>query len=195
MDRAWRLLVHLDRSAAATLAACLTTLVPLAGQSAGASSGWAWGTVALEIPDDHVRLAETLVHETQHLLMSAADDLVSLTVPGDDSRWYAPWRTTPRPLAGLLQGCYAFLAVTAFWRDLLRDGERRDQAEVEFARWREATYESVASITGATGLTAAGRRFAHGIADRLRPWLEEPVRPEADRIAVQLRRRHRAEWG
>ena len=51
----------------------------------------------------------TLVHEFQHSKLSAMLDLVPLTDPDDHGRYFAPWRVDPRPLAGLLQGVYAFV--------------------------------------------------------------------------------------
>jgi hypothetical protein len=37
---------------------------------------------------------------------------------------YAPWRSGPRPLNGLLQGAYAFLGVSGFWRQQRRSPGR-----------------------------------------------------------------------
>jgi hypothetical protein len=36
--------------------------------------------------------------------------------PDDGQRYYAPWRADPRLASGLLQGTYAFLGVSGFWR-------------------------------------------------------------------------------
>jgi HEXXH motif-containing protein len=46
------------------------------------------------------------VHEVQHLKLAALLDIVTLTMPGEHDRYYAPWRDDPRPLSGLLQGTY-----------------------------------------------------------------------------------------
>ncbi|MEV0583681.1 HEXXH motif-containing putative peptide modification protein [Nonomuraea sp. NPDC050310] len=197
LAEAWHLLVRLDRRAAAALAAGVRTLVPLREPGAGASSGWAWGTVALYVPPDPVRLAEALLHEFQHLVLGAVDDLAPLTSPADTSRRYVPWRADPRPVAGVLQGCYAFLAVTAFWRRIVRTGPppgRRQEAETEYARWREATHATAEALAEGPGLTPAGEQFARGIARRIRPWLAEPLPPESVRQAETLRHAHHERW-
>src|SRR5581483_603165 len=60
--------------------------------------------------------AVTLAHELQHLKLGALLDIVTLALPDDGRRYYAPWRDDPRPLGGLLQGAYAYFGVSGFWR-------------------------------------------------------------------------------
>jgi len=60
-----------------------------------------------------------MVHEFQH------------------SKLWAPWRTDPRPLGGLLQGVYAFLGVADTWRALAARPALGDLAMREFAEARE----------------------------------------------------------
>jgi hypothetical protein len=197
---AWRILVRRHGTTARALAAGVTTLVPLAEPPSGpplsAASGWAYGAVAASLPADSPALAEILVHEFQHLTLGAVEDLVALTHAGDERLWYAPWRDDPRPLSALLQGCYAFLAITEFWRAERDAGppEHRRRAEAAFARWRRATFEAAQTLTGADGLTATGRAFAVGIRDRLEPWMEEGVSADAERDAVRICEEHRARW-
>jgi len=89
--------------------------VPLEGQ-VSASAAENFGAIALSPSDDPSLCAAILAHEIQHLKLSAVLDIVALTLPDDHQRYYAPWRPDPRPLNGLLQGAYAFLGVSAFWR-------------------------------------------------------------------------------
>lgn len=58
----------------------------------------------------------TMVHEFQHSKLSAVLDLVPLYHFGGTERHCAPCRVAPRPISGLLQGVYAFLAVADTWR-------------------------------------------------------------------------------
>jgi HEXXH motif-containing protein len=83
------------------------------------------GDRAMSARPDRYTCVPTLVHEIQHLKLRALLDLITLTLPDDGSRYYAPWRPDPRPVSGLLQGAYAFLAVSVFWR---RQGQRCDDA-------------------------------------------------------------------
>lgn len=48
--------------------------------------------------------------------------MVTLTVPDDGQRFYAPWRDDARPVSGLLQGAYAYLGLSRFWRQRQSSG-------------------------------------------------------------------------
>jgi len=200
LTEAWRILVHRHRPTARTLAAGVTTLVPLAEPASGpplsATSGWAYGAVATSLPSDPLVLAEVLIHEFRHLTLGAVEDLATLTWSDDKRLWYAPWRDDPRPLSALLQGCYAFLAVTEFWRTERNLGppEHSRRAEAAFARWRRATFEAAKTLSGADGLTTTGRTFAAGIRERLGPWMSEKVSTSAERYADRVYEEHRARW-
>ena len=82
LQDAWAILVRHHRPVAEALAAGLTTLIPLAEFEAGrpisAASGWAWGAIALSLPPDPLALAETLIHEFQHLVLAAVEDIQPL---------------------------------------------------------------------------------------------------------------------
>jgi uncharacterized protein len=68
--------------------------------------------VTAALPADPAHLA-LLIHEFQHVKMSAARDLFD---PADQRLYRVPWRPDPRPFEGVLQGTYAHLAVSDFWR-------------------------------------------------------------------------------
>jgi HEXXH motif-containing protein len=127
---------------AAEIAAIVKVIVPYQAPESGlvsTSSPEAFGTVAMSRQPDQYTCAETLIHETQHLKLCALLDLVALTNPDDGQRYYAPWRPDPRPASGLLQGAYAFLGVSSFWRDQQAAPEARvrQKAQADFARWRD----------------------------------------------------------
>lgn len=200
LDEAWRILTHRHRAAAEALSALLTTLVPLAEPPSGpplsATSGWAHGAIALSPPPDPLSFAEILVHEIRHVILGAVEDLVRLVSDDDERLWYAPWRDDPRPLRALLQGCYAFLAITEFWLTEYQTGPAatRGRAEMEFAHWRRATFEAARTAAAAESLTLPGRIFAAGIRDRVGSWLALEVSPRVERYANGLREEHRARW-
>ncbi|MBN6056263.1 hypothetical protein JYK22_30330, partial [Nonomuraea sp. RK-328] len=197
---AWRMLAERHRPAAEAIAAGFTTLVPLAsrpgGKPASATSGWAYGAIALSPPPDAVTLAESLVHEIRHLVLGAVEDVVPLADAADPRRWYAPWRSDPRPLGALLQGCYASMAITAFWRTEYDRGpaELRERAEAEFAHRRAITAEALRRTAESGALTAAGETLVAGLRARLEPWLRERLSPSAERAAERRGAEHRARW-
>ena len=200
MAEAWRILVRHHEPVASALAAGLTTLVPARESAPGfpvtATSGWAWGAIALSLPPDAILFAEALVHEFHHLVLAAVEDLTPLEHGGDGQLHCAPWRDDPRPVAGLLQGTYAFFGVTAFWRTqrLEVPARHRLRAEVEFARGRRDVLEAARTLARSSALTEAGRVFAVQICDRLVRWQQEFVPAEAELMAVETSAEHRLRW-
>ena len=180
------------------VAEIVTVIVPLARPSAGlvsSSSPETFGAIAMSQPSDACTLASTLAHEIQHVKLSALLDLLPLTRPDDGRRFYAPWRADPRPISGLLQGAYAYLGVSAFWRrqrELTPEGGF--DAQVEFVRWREAA-ALVAGVLQSSGqLTPAGEEFVGRMMATLKTWQAEPVPEIARHRANQESEQHMAMW-
>ena len=98
-----------------------------------------------------------MVHEFQH------------------SKLWAPWRTDPRPLGGLLQGVYAFLGVADTWRALAARPALGDLAMREFAEAREQVDVALGELTGAGALTPAGEVFVDGLRTAADALLAEPL--------------------
>jgi HEXXH motif-containing protein len=196
---AWTLLVRYHPATAEEIAAAIRVLTPLTSPPDGqvsASSRETFGTVALSAPPDAQSFALTLCHEVQHAKLAAVIDIVALTRPDDGRRWYAPWRDDPRPIGALLQGSYAHLGVSNFWRRQRRheDGAAAILAHSEFVRWQVASQRAVVSLLGSGRLTPAGEQFVTGMARILHGWEDEPVPPEARMIAQQNAERHLARW-
>lgn len=193
---AWDLLSRHHQALAAEVGALVRVVVPLAAPESGlvsSSSPETFGAIALSEPKDGCTLAVTLVHEVQHVKLSALLDLVPLTLSDDGTRCYAPWREDPRPVSGLLQGAYAYLGVTAFWRRQRRLCSQA-QADIEFARWREAVAIGTGSLLASGRLTIDGQRFVRIMETTLRTWQSEQVPPATRAIARELNARHRARW-
>ncbi|NAS20864.1 HEXXH motif domain-containing protein [Herbidospora sp. NEAU-GS84] len=161
------------RDEVATTVSVLTPIGAPSDQPQSESSREAFGAIALSAPPDGVSLAETFAHETQHVKLYALMDVVPLTLPDTGDLYYAPWRPDPRPARGLLNGTYAYLGVTGFWRRERAAGHPR--AEFEFAQWREAAHEATQALLAGRGLTAEGVRFTEGMARTLGKWAGEPV--------------------
>jgi uncharacterized protein len=190
----------LSPASAAEVATIVRVIVPYRAPESGhvsTSSPQAFGTVAMSRQPDKYTCAETLVHETQHLKLCALLDLVSLTRPDDGQRYYAPWRTDPRPASGLLQGAYAFLGVSGFWREQRRvapEEEVRQRAQAGFARWRDGAALVVETLLGSGQLTEHGQDFAGEMAAILDRWRSEPVPGDALDAAQRKAGRHLAQW-
>ncbi|MER5322756.1 HEXXH motif domain-containing protein [Streptosporangium roseum] len=199
LDSAWELLVRHHTAVAGETATVVSVLAPMAPENGGqssASSRETFGCVALSEPLDGCSLAVTLAHEVQHAKLSALLDVVTLLAPDDGSRHYAPWRDDPRPLGGLLQGAYAYLGVTEFWRRQRahEKGKAAVLASAEFAQWREAARMVCGTLAGSGRLTEAGEIFVTGMIARLDGCAAEPVPDEALTLAHEASRRHRDRW-
>jgi uncharacterized protein len=196
---AWELLTRDHPAIAAEVSAAVKVVVPLASPPRGqdsSSSGETFGAVAMSRPRDALTLAVTLAHEVQHLKLCGLIDVVRLIRPDDGRRFYAPWRDDPRPAGGLLQGTYAYLGVTGFWRRQreFEQGPAAVRANAEFIRWREASALAAATLVASEALTEAGREFVQGITRTLTAWQNEPAPAEAIALARREAQQHLATW-
>ena len=196
---AWDLLVRHHWRAADEIRSITRALVPLAEPSSGQQSATSWetfGHVGTSRPVSSVRLAVTLVHEVQHAKLAALLDVVRLVREDGGRRYYAPWREDPRPIGGLLQGAYAHLGVSGFWRRQRHRerGASAVRAHTEFARWRAGTLQVTRTLLGSGGLTEAGEVFVTGMLDTLRAWEAEPVPGPAILRARRDAEHHRVRW-
>lgn len=198
---AWKLIVRDHPAYAPAMAAGLTTIIPLVprddGRDVSSTARDAFGAVAAAAPSDAATLALLLIHEFQHVKLGAVLDMLDLYDAKDVSLYYAPWRDDPRPLEGLLQGTYAHIAVTDFWRvrRTLDGGAEAERAAIQFAHWRSQTAQALKTLDGSGALTATGRKFVNAMAESVGRWLEEPVSPEAEYEARRRADAHRESWG
>jgi HEXXH motif-containing protein len=200
VQSAWDVLAGQHRWAADPMADGLSVIVPLTTQSdtdlVSATSPAAFGAIATSPPPDPVLLAETLVHEFQHVKLCGLLDMVHLVRPGGEPV-YAPWRQDPRPVAGLLQGTYAHLGIVRFWRaqqhvesdpgDLLR-------AQALLARWAPAIEKTTRTLLDSGCLTCEGVRFVGLMRDRGRDLVSGAVPGEAGQLASEAALDHWLTW-
>jgi uncharacterized protein len=197
LRQAWTVLEQIHPVVAAEVAAAVSVIVPRRRPSAGVvstSSPEAFGAIGMSLPPDPITCAETLTHEIQHLKLGALLDIVRLTLPDDGRRYYAPWRDDPRPLNGLLQGAYAYLGVSGFWRRQRQHAGIGRRADAEYARWRAAAAMVVQTLRSSGRLTPEGLDFVSGMARTLGPWQDEPVQPKAQDQARRAAESHLAYW-
>jgi uncharacterized protein len=185
---------------AAGIGAGLSTLMPLAAgpgdRDISAAARRAYGAVGVALPADGETLALLLIHEFQHVKLGAVLDLVDLSDPAERRLFHAPWRDDPRPLPALLQGAYAHIGVTDYWRARRHRAEGADavMAAERFARWRLITVEAIDTLAESGALTDLGGRFVAGMRATIAPWLDEPVPDSAAAAAGRWAAERRAEW-
>ncbi|MEV8094291.1 FxsB family cyclophane-forming radical SAM/SPASM peptide maturase [Kitasatospora sp. NPDC085879] len=203
LREAWELVGRDLPTYAPGLAAGLGTVTPLRpgpdGRDVSAAARQAFGAVGIARPATAPILALLLVHEFQHVKLGAVLDRHELFDPADDRLYHAPWRPDPRPLEGLLQGTYAHLAVTEFWGTRVRTydglaGTAADRARLQFALWRSHTAAAVDTLAASGSLTKLGERFAEGMGNAVRPWLDVPVGPSVEAAARAEAAAARAAW-
>ena len=162
---AWQTIKADHPAYAAALAAGLRVLMPLRGGPEGkdisAAARQAFGAVGAALPAEPVTLALLLMHEFQHVKLGAVLDLYDLFDPADNRLYRAPWREDPRPFEGLLQGTYAHLAVTDFWRvrEQVATGSAAEKAGQQYRRWHGHTRDAIETLAGSGSLTPLGAEF------------------------------------
>jgi HEXXH motif-containing protein len=200
LQEAWQILVQQDRKAASGLASVLTTLVPLAdppdGDVISATSGWAWGAIAMNLPADAALVAETLDHEFHHLVLASVEDLLPLVGEDDHGLYYAAWREDPRPASALVQGIYAHLGVAKFWRQRrwAESPPNQLRSEVKFIHSCRTALEAGRALVGTNNLTVTGRALIAGMLEQFGAWQYEPVSRVANSIEVKKRLEHQLRW-
>jgi uncharacterized protein len=164
-EEAWGEISQHHPAYAPALAAGLSVLMPLSpspeGKDVSATARHAFGAIAAALPADPVTLALLLIHEFQHVKLGAVLDLYDLYDPADDRLFHAPWRDDLRPLEGLLQGTYAHLAVTGFWRarQEVTAGPAAEAAAQRFIYWRAHTRDAIETLANSGSLTPLGSQF------------------------------------
>ena len=196
--RAWSVLAGRHRDDAAATAATLRAVIPLAAREAGrgvsATLRYASGAVSLTPQTDAVRLARTLVHELHHMKLNLLMDSVPLCRTGHQELFYSPWRDDPRPLAGLMHGLYAGVAVADFWRAECTESHGGALAEFELARIRGQVEIGLPVLTRSKQFTSAGLSLLAAIATVVASWPDGPVDGYPAILADDLVADHLIRW-
>ena len=187
LQSAWEVLVRHHRWAAGPIADGISVIVPLTPNSetdlVSATTPAAFGAIATSWPPDPVTLAETLVHEFQHVKLCGLMDMVPLVESGGE-KVYAPWRQDPRPASGLVQGVYAHLGIVRFWHAQRHAETSPDdilRAQVHIARWGPMIDPAVHTLLETGCLTAAGIRFAACCGTGRGSWCRNPYQATRSR--------------
>jgi HEXXH motif-containing protein len=190
---AWQVLADRHGHRVHTIAAAVRCLVPVqqAGKFGGvsASSANAPGAVALSTPVSPVRLAATLIHESQHYRLATLHDLRPLYRPSRQLH-YSPWRNDSRPVSGVVHALMAFTGVADFW-----SREHTDAAsELEYARHVRQLRVAHDVAAATPELTPLGAALVNALGDTIDAFPLEPGNADVRRIAEDLVTTHRASW-
>jgi uncharacterized protein len=185
LPAAWEILARDHHSYAPGIAAGLSTIVPLvssrSGRDVSSTARRAYGAIGVALPVRRAgdagpsasALALLMIHEFQHVKLGAVLDMADLHDPHDTRLFDAPWREDPRPLEGLLQGTYAHVGVTDYWRVrrfTAPEPEERAHAEAEFELWFGHTLRATHVLADSGSLTPLGLRFVEALRTTLEAW-------------------------
>jgi uncharacterized protein len=161
---------------ASVIAAGLRSVVPMrpaaAGRSQSGTAKHAFGAVALALPGSTDMLCELLVHEMQHVKLTALCDLMDLFDPADSTTYQVPWRPDPRPVDGVLNGTYAYLGVGELWRARARE-RAGSRAQGQFLGYRSWAEHGIGILRNGTALTSAGALFVQGMDSTVQAWARD----------------------
>ena len=62
-----------------------------------------------------LRVAESILHESMHLLLTLIEGVVPLVDTISKAIYYSPWRDEDRPVRGVLHGLFVFKAISDFY--------------------------------------------------------------------------------
>ena len=188
---AWDLIERDYPGYAPGIAAGLSTITPLAngepGRDISAAARPAFGAVGAALPASGEVLALLLIHEFQHVKLGAMLDLDDLYEPIPGQRFRVLWRDDLRPIEPVIQGTYAHIGVTDYWRVRRHqvDGTAATEATEQFARWRMATSAAIGELANSGALTPLGDRFVARMRTTIEPWLQEPIPLDVTAAAQQ----------
>jgi HEXXH motif-containing protein len=192
LTQAWAILESDHPEHMHSMLRSLRMIVPLEepsqGRSVSSSAAGAFGAVAVSLLMPPEALALQILHEYMHMKLWALLDLVKLHENGGMARHFAPWRSDPRTVPALLQGAYAHVGVTDFWRIRrhVAGPGGHNPAELQFAFWLEQTRASVETLLASGELTEAGDRFVRRLRLTLNGWAEESISADKRRTALDL---------
>ena len=132
----------------------------------------AFGALALALPDDVATLQVLLLHEMQHVKLTALCDLFDLFDRTDDRRFPVPWRQDKRPIEGVLHGTYAHLAIAELWRSRSRRLPDR-QARRHYLMYRSWVEEAIEALLDTGALLPDGYRFVNGMRSAVKAWPDD----------------------
>lgn len=113
-----------------------------------------------EISD--LRTAESILHESMHLLLTLIEKEVPLVNSSSTEVYYSPWREEERPVRGVLHGAFVFKAISDFYLLLELKINDKNTRDYLLKRQRQISNElcSIKNFYKSRGLTEKGKQLA-----------------------------------
>jgi HEXXH motif-containing protein len=110
-----------------------------------------------------LRVAENLIHETMHLLLTLFEGLSPLVDTASTWSMYSPWKRQKRPAQGALHGLYVFCVLRWMWRQISQTAQNRTDRDFALRRISQIDEEAsaVRALEESPALTEEGRHFLH----------------------------------
>lgn len=112
-----------------------------------------------------LRVAENLVHETMHLLLTLFESLTPLVNTTFPWSMYSPWKQQPRSAQGVVHGLYVFCVLRWMWRTISQTGRNQKDRDFALGRVSEINEEifSVRAVEESPALTQSGKHLISGL--------------------------------
>ena len=154
----------------------LRSVVPMRPRAVGSrqsgTARHAFGALALALPGDVGTLSALLLHEMQHVKLTALCDLFDLFDQADQRRFPVPWRADRRPVEGLLHGTYAHLAIADLWRSRSRQTPVLPARRL-FLMYRSWVEKGIEVLMQSGALMPQGERFVNGMRSTVEEWADD----------------------
>jgi hypothetical protein len=139
----------------------------------GATTFYLWGAVFVNpVNRTVVDLAQTLAHETGHLLLFGLSPGEPLVENPDDERYASPLRQDPRPMEGIVHAAYVIARMHYFLAAALRAGalpeEDRRSAAAQAAGHIESFFDAAATIERHARFRPTGASVFRSAADYMK---------------------------
>jgi hypothetical protein len=106
-----------------------------------------------------LRVAESILHESMHLMLTLIENQYDLIVSGSQETFYSPWRDEQRSIRGVLHAAFVFRAIKDFYF-LLVNSFHASSAEYNFLKFRiieiEDEFLHLKNFPKSYGLTELG---------------------------------------
>jgi HEXXH motif-containing protein len=127
----------------------------------GASTFYLWGAVFTTIEGKSpVDIAQTLAHETGHLLLFGSMMGRPLVENDDEERYDSPLRRDPRPMEGVVHAAYVMARMHYVLAAILRSGkippDQRQEAEKQLRLYIDGFVDSLTTIDAHARFTERG---------------------------------------
>lgn len=151
---------------------------PPNGSLPSSSNSTVDGMIWFSYTDNHLLLAEMIIHEYSHqklFQLQDCDPLISHSVHGngwDEAKYYSPWRDDPRPINGVFHGFVVFTEAALFWYNLIRKkvvkGDELELCKQRFGLLVSQLKLAQESISGEYNFTNNGFHFYSSYANLIK---------------------------